>query len=138
MSKKLSPMEQRASSKVLGDLRKSTQDMMKGKMDGLKKVTVASDSKEGLKKGLEIAKKITGKSNGASDSQFDDIADELEEGSDEEEANESPEEEASESPEHESAEKSDGSEILPEEEAMTAEQLDNHIKALQALKFKKQ
>lgn len=58
MAKKLSPMEQRASSKVLGDLRGTAQEMMKGKMDKLKKVTVASDSKQGLKKGLSIAEKV--------------------------------------------------------------------------------
>lgn len=134
MAKKLSPMEQRASSKVLGDLRKSMQGSMKGKMDNLKKVTVASDSKEGLKKGLDLAKKVLPviKDEGDSDSQFDDLE------SSEEEASESPAEEASESPEEESTEVTDGSEISPEEEEMTAEQLDNHIKALQQLKFKKQ
>ena len=131
MAKKLSPMEQKSSKTVLDELRKQTQGMLKGKMDGLKKVTVASDSKEGLSKGLDLAKKIAGHP--------------MEEGSDAEEASESPEmeasedasDEASESPEQEYGEESDGSEISPEEEAMSAEQLDNHIRCLQALKFKK-
>jgi len=136
MAKKLSPMEQRSSSKVLDELRKHTQGMMKGKMDGLKKVTVASDSPEGLKKGLDLAKKIAG----TSDSSFDEKEPEdssLLDDESTEEASESPEEESLESPEEEASEQSDGSEILPEEEAMDAQQLENHIKALQALRFKK-
>lgn len=139
MAKKLSPMEQKASSKVLSDLRGTAQDMMKGKMNSLKKVTVASDSKEGLKKGLELAKKIAGKSE-ESDSQFDDSEEscpacskspcECEE-SDEEESSESPELEASED------ESSEPSHVSPEEEVMSAEELDRRIQALLALKAKK-
>lgn len=56
--KKLSELEQKASSKVLGELRKHTQGLLSGKMKGLKKVTVASDSPEGLKEGLEKAGEI--------------------------------------------------------------------------------
>lgn len=139
MAKKLSPMEQKASSKVLDALRGETQKMLKGKMDGIKKVTVASDSKEGLAKGLDLAKKIAGKS-----------VDEEEvcpacgkepcecEGSSEEEASESPEEESSESSEHQASEQEDGSEVSDEEEAMDAHQLQKRIEALMALKSKKQ
>lgn len=60
MAKKLSPIDQKASKDVLGDLRKLAQGEMKGKMDSLKKVTVSSDSKQGLKKGLEKAEEILG------------------------------------------------------------------------------
>lgn len=60
MVKKLSEVEKKASTKVLGDLRKHMQDMMGDKLKGIKKVTVASDSKEGLKKGLEKAEEIVG------------------------------------------------------------------------------
>lgn len=58
MAKKLSEVDKKASMNVLGDLRKMAQDEMKGKMASMKKVTVASDSKEGLKKGLEKAEDI--------------------------------------------------------------------------------
>lgn len=58
MAKKLSEIDKKASLNVLGDLKKLAQDEMKGKMASLKKVTVASDSKEGLKKGLEKAEEI--------------------------------------------------------------------------------
>lgn len=127
MAKKLSPMEQRASSKVLDALRGETQNMLKGKMDGLKKVTVASDSKEGLKKGLDLAKKIAGTplDEDKNDSIFD-------------EADETPEEESAESPEEETSEQESGSEVSPEEEEMDAHQLQKRIEALMALKSKKQ
>jgi len=122
MVKKLSPMEQKASGKVLEELRKHAQDMMKGKMANLKKVTVASDSKEGLKKGLATAEKIIeGKKPeesacpmcGEKDCQCD--------------KEESADEEASETPEDETT-----------EEEMTADEIDSRIKELLALKAKKQ
>lgn len=128
MAKKLSPMEQKASSKVLDALRGETQKMLKGKMDGIKKVTVASDSKEGLAKGLDLAKKIAGKP-----LDEESAAEELHD-----ESLEDPMEEASESPEEESAEELDGSECSPEEEAMDAHQLQKRIEALMSLKSKKQ
>jgi len=128
MAKKLSPMEQKASSKVLDALRHETQGMMKGKMDGLKKVTVASNSPEGIKKGLDLAKKIAGKSEEDSEP-----ADLMDEGSEDEELSESPEMEAS--------EQADGSEIeglTAEEEAMSPEEIDHLISKLLELKSKKQ
>ena len=63
--KKLNEIEKKAGSKVLDELRKHAQSMMSGKMKGLKKVTVASDSPEGLKKGLNIAEDIVGKKSGS-------------------------------------------------------------------------
>lgn len=58
--------------------------------DGLKKVTVASDSKKGLEKGLDLAKKVAkGEANGPKPEGVEDL--------DPEELMESPEEEASES-----------------------------------------
>jgi len=65
--KKLSNVEQKASSKVLDELRKHAQGMMNDKMKGLKKVTVASDSKEGLKEGLSKAEDILGVKKSSSD-----------------------------------------------------------------------
>lgn len=61
MAKKLSPLDQKASLKALGDFRSEAQKLMKDKMNGLKKVTVASDSKEGLKEGLEKAEDLLSK-----------------------------------------------------------------------------
>ncbi len=58
MAKKLSEMEQKASLKALGDYRGEAQKLMKDKMKNLKKVTVASDSEEGLKEGLEKAEDL--------------------------------------------------------------------------------
>ena len=123
MAKKLSPLEQKSSKTVLDALRGETQNMLKGKMDGLKKVTVASNSPEGLKKGLDLAKKIAGKPQD----------EESNEGSEGEELLESPEEEAS--------ELEDGSEVeglSAEEEAMSPSEIDNLIAKLQELKAKKQ
>lgn len=50
-----------AKMKVVDQMRKMAMDEMGGKLKGLKKVSVASDTEEGLKKGLELAKeKVTG------------------------------------------------------------------------------
>lgn len=53
-SKELSPIEKKARIGVVEGLRKFASDEMKER--GLKKVTVASDSEEGLSEGLDIAK----------------------------------------------------------------------------------
>lgn len=140
MAKKLSPMEQRSSSKVLDELRKHTQGLMKGKMDGLKKVTVASDSKEGLSKGLELAKKLQGVKGQREDSTHSDVlcpvcgsepCECAEEGSSEEEAGETQQQE--------DAEHDDGSTEKYTDQhnsSMSTEDIDAEIKRLQSLKFK--
>lgn len=140
MAKKLSPMEQRASSKVLEDLRKSTQDMLKGKMDGLKKVTVASDSKEGLTKGLELAKKLAGNKGEQEDSSHDDVLCPVC-GSEPCECpeEESPEEEAGETQQEEDAEHDDGSTEKYTDlhnSSMSTEDIDAKIRELQKLRAK--
>ena len=56
--KPLSDVERDAKSGVLKDLRDYASGLMKERLDGLKKVTVASDSEEGLKEGLEKAEEI--------------------------------------------------------------------------------
>ncbi len=56
--KKLSPLEQKAKMGVVKDLRDLAAKHMSDKLEGLKKVTVASDSEEGLKHGLDKAKEI--------------------------------------------------------------------------------
>lgn len=45
--------ERDAKMSVLEHVRDMAQDMMKGKLDGMKKVTVASDSPDGLKEGFK-------------------------------------------------------------------------------------
>jgi hypothetical protein len=129
MAKKLSPLEQKSSKTVLDALRNETKGLMKGKMDGLKKVSVASNSPEGLKKGLDLAKKVL-----PGNEEAGEPADLLDEGSEDAE-------ELAESPEMEASEQADGSEVeglTAEEEAMSPEEIDHLISKLLELKAKKQ
>lgn len=142
MAKKLSAMEQKSSKTVLDALREHTQGLMKGKMDGVKKVTVASDSKEGLAKGLDLARKLQGVKGEQEDATHNDIACPVC-GSEPCECpeEESPEDEAGETQQHESAEHdADGgnSEDYSDEHnsSMSTEQIDAEIRRLQGLKFK--
>lgn len=127
MAKKLSPIEQKASKTVLNDLRGEAQKLMKGKMDGLKKVTVASNSKEGLNKGLEKAKEILSGNKPESEESCPVCGKEPCEC----EAEESPEHESSESPELEA------SEVEPSEGDLSEEEIDAKIQELLKLKGKK-
>lgn len=56
--KELSGVEKDAKMKVVHDLKSMADEIMSDKLSGMKKVTVASDSKEGLKEGLEKAEEI--------------------------------------------------------------------------------
>lgn len=56
--KKLKPLEQKAKLDVIKELSSQAGEALGDKLKGLKKVTVASDSKEGLKAGLEKAEDI--------------------------------------------------------------------------------
>lgn len=97
--KKLSPIEMKAKTGVLEQLKKDMQDMMGEKLSGLKKVTVASNDPKGLEAGLAKAKEMI--HGGAEpDSHLPDQHEEALE-------DESPEEEASESPEMEESEHKD-------------------------------
>lgn len=134
--KKLNEIEKKAGSKVLDELRKHAQSMMSGKMKGLKKVTVASDTPEGLKKGLNVAEDMI-KSKSGSDltkSPLDEVlgkskVEKLDESHpDEIEGLEGDEHEESESPEFEAGEQEEESEEMSEEE------LDAKIKELMTLK----
>ena len=55
-------MKSQAKMKMLQDLKKMATEMMghdlKGKMDGMKKVSVMANDKEGLEKGLDKAKEL--------------------------------------------------------------------------------
>lgn len=140
--KKLSPVEQRASSKVLDELRKSAQGMMHDKMKGLKKVTVASDSKEGLKQGLSKAEDILDlKKKSGSDLTKSPLGEELgkskviknlDEAHPDEIDHLSSEHEADESNEFEDAEQEGMQEGM--EECKTPEEIDARIKQLLDLK----
>ena len=59
--KKLSDNEVKAKSSVLKDLSDTASDMMKDRLSGLKKVSVAAPSKSGLQEGLKLAEKLTEK-----------------------------------------------------------------------------
>lgn len=121
--KTLSPVHKQARNTVLEDLMDHLGEMGLDKVKGLKKITVASDSKEGLAKGLDKATEMVEKS--PMDAMEDeDVSDHG--------ANES-EEESEESPEHEMAEEEE-SEESPESE----EEIKQKIAELEAkLKAKK-
>lgn len=58
MGKELSPVESAAKSSVLDELKNMAGQAMSDKLHGLKKVSVASDTQQGLKSGLEKAHEI--------------------------------------------------------------------------------
>ena len=58
MKRKMSPAAQKAKLTALKEANKMASDMMKDDLSGLKKVTVASSSKSGLKEGLEKAEEM--------------------------------------------------------------------------------
>lgn len=136
MARKLSETEQKASSAVLDDLRKTAQDMMKNKLTGAKKVTVASNTKEGLKKGLSKAEEILGVDDHSEDEDsvpgkldaHQMLKEHLQHG--EESEDESAAEDLLEGPEGELEE--------AESEDLSPEAIDARIKELMALKAKKQ
>jgi hypothetical protein len=100
------PKKLEAKASAIKHLMSGLKEMMGGELqDGLKKVTVASNTPEGLEKGLEMAKKV--------------VPTGMEESS-EEESMESPEEESMESPEEESME-SDEERKIAELEKQLAE-----------------
>lgn len=115
MGKELSHNEIKAKSHVLGALKDMASDEMGNKLHELKKVSVAAPDKEGLEKGLDMAKNLIHKkgdtmgdttahelSDAAETDEMgthgdeDQLASPEEEGSAQEEASESPEEEMSE------------------------------------------
>lgn len=57
----LSDVEKEAKMRVMQALRDDMSDLLKGKLKGLKKITVASNTEEGLKKGLQKAEEILSK-----------------------------------------------------------------------------
>lgn len=58
MGKSLDGAERDAKMSAVQGLKDMANEAMKGKMDGMKKVTVASDSQEGLEHGMDKAKEL--------------------------------------------------------------------------------
>src|SRR4051812_18460175 len=56
--KGVSGVEKAAKSHVIGAMKQMANDEINGRLGGLKKVSIASDSKDGLEHGLEKAKEI--------------------------------------------------------------------------------
>lgn len=115
--KDMSPAHEKAKGTVLSDLMDHLEGMGMDKVKGLKKVTVASDSKEGLAKGLDKAKEIATQAPDSEEGSEDESA----EGSDAEEASESPAMEASEGEEGEAEEEKSPEEMKSEIEELKAE-----------------
>lgn len=65
--KKMSPSEQKAKLAALKEAHGMASNMMKDGLDGAKKVSIMADSKQGLEKGLDLAKKIVDKKTPISD-----------------------------------------------------------------------
>lgn len=70
--KKISGNAQKAKLTALKEAHKMAKSMMSDDMKGLKKVTVASDSKDGLKKGLDLAESTISGSKEDDSSPFED------------------------------------------------------------------
>jgi hypothetical protein len=114
--KKMSDNEKEAKSGVLSEMKDMASKMMGDKVKGIKKVTVASNSDEGVKKGLEKAKELLGQ-----------------------ESEESPEMEESETEESSEESMDDCCEQVEElGEKMDASQLDEAIQKLMELKKQKE
>ncbi len=116
--KKLDPLEKEAKMDVVKSLRDQAGAMLSDKVKGLKKVTVASPSKEGLKEGLNKAEQIV---EGAEEDMGEDLDKNNEEG---------------ESSEHKA--KVLGEDKMMEEcEDMSPEELEEKIQALMQMKKEK-
>jgi hypothetical protein len=110
--KKLSGAEKKGKEDTLQSLIDDMMDMDSGKVKGLKKVTVASNSPKGLEKGLDKAKEIVGEAPMSEEMMSDEEMPEGEEMMEEE----MPEGESEESPEMEAEDES-----LDTEEEIEAE-----------------
>jgi len=110
--REMSPHEKEAKLSVLDSMKSLAEDEMKKRLGGMKKVSVTSDTKEGLEKGLDKAKSILDQEKLMSEESKD------------------PTEEASEDTEAMAHMRSEDS----EEEPMTEEEIDSKMRELQAMK----
>jgi len=130
--KKMHPIEKEAKMRSLGELHSMAKGMLGERLHGLKKVSVASDSKEGLEEGLSKAKDILdGKLSGNNVSDTSpEMADAMAE-----ETLETPEEEAEESPAEQELEAKAGLEMHhPDMEEMDEQDIDQKIQELLEMK----
>lgn len=136
----MSDIEQEAKLKAARLMGDEASNAMKDGLTSLKKVSVASDSEAGLKKGLDKAKEIL------SSKEHEDLVDESEDGSDrnlsdpfagdEGRAQDAEEEESA---EHEADEtpKEEESEHEGEDDSLSEDEIDAKIERLKALKAKR-
>lgn len=122
--KGLSDSDVAAKKAALDDLLDMAKGAMGGKLAGLKKVTVASDSQEGLQKGLDLAKKKLGEMHASDETEMDKVGHgegEEVEGDAAEEASETPEEESAEGTSGEALEEMSEEELAAMLEKVKAE-----------------
>lgn len=116
-SKEMDPAEKEGKLAALSSFSDMAKEAMGHKLGGVKKVTVASNTPQGLEKGLDKAKQIVGHGD--------------------DESLEDPTEEASETPDMEAAEGPDD-QIQPCDEHSSPEEIDAEIERLMALKAEKE
>ena len=141
----LSEHEKTAKMDVMKEMRNEASNAMHGKLDGLKKVSVMSDSEKGLKEGLDKAKSLMSGGGKVSDQEMDNMREKAEDDQSNsfgpEDSEEAPDdleahaEESKESPEHELSESSE--EEAKEHEDMNPDELDEEIAKLQEMKKQK-
>jgi hypothetical protein len=140
MSKKAKPVsdvEKSAKMDVLKDLKQHAMDMMGEKLGSVKKVTVASNSKEGIEKGLDKAKEMIKKTPEDSENVTEEACPECEGEGCPACQEESAEHEASETPEEETSEHEMGEEPSDESEEELDAKIQELMKKKEAIKAKK-
>lgn len=145
----LSDLAKHAKMSVLKDIHDFAADDMSSRLKGMKKISVASDSSEGLDRGLDKAKEIlahavTGRSpveahdeNLEDAEAIDDVMEPKEMPENEPNMKDGQDEVEEESPEHESMENSEHEEMEHEHPEMSEEEIDKQIAHLHMLKNKK-
>lgn len=141
--KELSGVEKDAKMSVIGHLRDLASSAMGDKLKSLNKVSVASDSDEGLKHGLAKAQEIVAGGHGGMQHMVDDAEDGEDRGNDLFSGGETPEHESEDTPHAEGSEEEE-SEESPEEEAseeepedhdeLSEDEIDQKLKELMAKK----
>lgn len=139
---KMSDTEMGAKKSVLESLRDEMSKAMGDKLSGLKKVTVASDSKEGLQNGLSTAKNMV--EGGKGGTVGDSYGHELEKAVEDDEMDTHPTDNSDDNDEAEAEGPIGEEDESPEEESheegedMSHEEIDAKLKHLLALKKKKE
>lgn len=136
----LSEHEKNAKLEVMKEMRDEAAKAMHGKLDGLKKVSVMSDSKSGLKEGLDKAKSMMSNGGQISDREMSNMRDKAED----DQSNSFGPEDSEDAPddlnshmEHREHEMSESSAEEDAEHDMSSEDIDAAIEKLQEMKKKK-